>query len=554
MADYKNLRVTWWKEAVVYQIYPRSFMDSNSDGIGDLNGIIRKLDYLSELGIDVIWLSPINDSPNDDNGYDIRDYYKIMKDFGSMQDFDKLLSKAHNRGIKVLMDLVVNHTSDEHAWFSESKSSKDNPKRDYYIWRDGKDGSTPNNWGSFFSPSAWEYNNKTNQYYLHLFSKKQPDLNWDNQDVRNEIYGMMTWWLDKGVDGFRMDVINGLQKTKGFPDSKLPPTCADGYVLDISLYFNNPGMTDILHEMNQQVLSKYDVMTVGECTDATPDLTVEYASLKGDALNMLFHFDNVSIRDSWTVQKLRNIQTKWYRMTWNKAWSTQYLSNHDQPRQVSIFGDDNKYRNESAKLLATMLHTLPGTPFIYQGEELGMTNNKFSNINEYNDINAYFDYDRMIAMGESREEALNWLNRYSRDNARTPMQWDDSHNAGFSQANPWINVNQNYHEINAKQQINDPSSVFNHYKTLIALRKVNPVMVYGEYNDVSPNCISVYAYTRTLTDTKWLVVLNLSDNHIECTVEDLHQNATTILANYKWYDFRDQTIKCPPWFAAIFAI
>lgn len=556
MADCKelNLGPTWWKEAVVYQIYPRSFMDSNSDGIGDLNGIILKLDYLKDLGIDVIWLSPINDSPNDDNGYDIRDYYAIMNEFGSMQDFDKLISEAHKRGIKVLMDLVVNHTSDEHAWFIESKSAKENPKRDYYIWRDGKDDSPPNNWGSFFSPSAWEYDNQTNQYYLHLFSKKQPDLNWDNKNVREEIYTMMTWWLDKGVDGFRMDVINGLQKPKGLPDSEFPPTCAEGYVLDISLYFNNPGMTDILHEMNEQVLSKYDVMTVGECTDATPDVTVEYASLKGNALNTLFHFDNVSIRDSWTVQKLRDIQAKWYRVIWNKAWNTQYLSNHDQPRQVSIFGDDDQYRIQSAKLLATMLHTLPGTPFIFQGEELGMTNNNFSNISEFKDINAHFDYDRMLAMGKTKEEAIDWLNCYSRDHARTPMQWDETLNAGFTKTEPWMQVNKNYSEINAHQQTNDPNSVFNYYKTLIALRKANPVMVYGEYNDVSPDNESIYAYTRTLVDTKWLIVLNLSSNDADCIVEGFNQKAEPMLTNYKSYDVRDKSIKCPPWFAAIFII
>lgn len=556
MEDYEvsNKKSVWWKEAVVYQIYPRSFMDSNADGIGDLKGIILKLNYLKELGIDVIWLCPINDSPNDDNGYDIRNYYAIMSEFGSMKDFDELISQAHKRGIKVLMDLVVNHTSDEHPWFIESRSSKNNPKRDYYIWCDGRNGGPPNNWGSFFSPSAWEFDSKTHQYYLHLFSKKQPDLNWNNECVRKEIYAMMEWWLEKGVDGFRMDVINGLQKPDGLPDSKLSPTCAEGYVLDIPLYFNNPGMTDILHEMNEKILSKYDVMTVGECTDATPDITIEYASLKGNALNMLFHFDNVSIRENWTVQKLRDIQKKWYQITWNKAWSTQYLSNHDQPRQISVFGNDDKYRIESAKLLATMLHTLPGTPFIYQGEELGMTNIKFSNIDEFNDINAHFDYDRMLSMGKSEGEALAWLNRYSRDHARTPMQWDNTSSAGFTQATPWITVNPNYKEINANQQLSDTDSVFNYYKTLIALRKENPVMVCGDYQDVSPDNESIFAYTRSLEKTKWLVVLNMSSNHVECAVESLEQNVSTIMVNSTTYEIRDHSINCPPWFAAIFSI
>lgn len=543
----------WWKEAVVYQIYVRSFKDTNGDGIGDLQGIIQKLDYLERLGIDVVWLSPICDSPNDDNGYDVRNYYDIMKEYGTLDDVDELLEKAHSRGIKVIMDLVVNHTSDEHEWFVESKSGKDSNKRDFYIWKDGKENTPPNNWGSFFSPSTWEYDDNSHQYYLHLFSVKQPDLNWENPKVREEVYKMMRWWLNKGMDGFRMDVINGLKKPEGFTDSKKPATNAQGYTLDPAHFFNNPGLIDILREMNTKVLSRYDVLTVGECSEATPTDAVSYTSLKGDALSMLFHFDTVALRDNFSVKALRQVQQKWYDITWNKAWSTQYLSNHDQPRQVSIYGDE-QFRIESAKLLALMLHSLPGTPFIYQGEELGMTNTKMKSIDEYRDINAHFDYNVLLDMGKSNEEAISWLNRYSRDNSRTPMQWDNTKKADFTEGKPWIKVNENHEKINVKEQLDDEDSVFNFYRRLINLRKENPVMVYGDYNDVSPSSDCIYAYTRTLDDIKWLVVLNMSNNAEVITIDTLSSNTKEIICNYDNYNLNWNTISCPAWFAAIFKV
>lgn len=551
-----NLRARnkeWWKEAVVYQVYVRSFMDTNADGIGDLQGVIQKLDYLEHLGIDVIWLSPICDSPNDDNGYDVRNYYDIMKEYGSLEDVDELLHEAHKRGIKVIMDLVVNHTSDEHEWFLESRKSRNSSKRDFYIWKDGKNGAPPNNWGSFFSPSTWEYDEKSAQYYLHLFSVKQPDLNWENQKVREEIYKMMRWWLDKDIDGFRMDVINALKKPVGFVDSNKPATNAQGYTLDPAHFFNNPGLIDILREMNREVLSHYDVLTVGECSEATPQDAVSYTSLDGDTLSMLFHFDSVALRDSFNALSMRKVQQKWYDITWNKAWSTQYLSNHDQPRQVSIYGNDKQHRVKSAQLLGLMLHTLPGTPFIYQGEELGMTNVKMDSIDDYRDLNAHFDYNVMQGMGKSKKEALSWLNRNSRDNSRTPMQWDSTTNAGFTTGKPWIKVNENYTKINAASQMEDKDSVFNFYRKLISLRKTNPVMVYGDYNDVSPDSDTIYSYTRTLDDVKWLVVLNISDNASVFGLDEL-QSARSIISNYDSFDLNGNEITCPAWFAAIFEV
>lgn len=543
----------WWKEAVVYQIYVRSFKDTDGDGIGDLQGVIQKLGYLQSLGIDVIWLSPICDSPNDDNGYDVRNYYDIMKEYGTLEDISELLDKAHERGIKVIMDLVVNHTSDEHEWFIESNQGRNSSKRDFYIWKDGKNGVPPNNWGSFFSPSAWEYDEKSGQYYLHLFSVKQPDLNWENQSVREEVYKMMRWWLDKGIDGFRMDVINALKKPEDFVDSNKPATNAQGYTLDPGHFFNNPGLIDILHEMNHKVLDHYDVLTVGECSEATPQDAVSYTSLRGDALSMLFHFDSVALRDSFNAATMRQVQQKWYDITWNKAWSTQYLSNHDQPRQISIYGNDQQHRVKSAQLLGLMLHTLPGTPFIYQGEELGMTNVKMDSIEEYKDLNAHFDYNVMQGMGKSDQEALSWLNRYSRDNSRTPMQWDNTMNAGFTTGKPWIKVNENFSEVNAASQIEDDNSVFNFYRKLISARKANPVMVYGNYMDVSADSDNIYAYTRTLDDVNWLVVLNISDSTASFSYDNLH-NARQIISNYDSFDLNDDRLTCPAWFAAIFEV
>lgn len=517
------MRETWWKEAVIYQIYPRSFQDSNGDGIGDLKGITSKLDYLKLLGVDVIWLSPIYQSPNDDNGYDISDYKKIMKEFGSMEDFDELLMEAHHRGLKIVMDLVVNHTSDEHAWFVESKKSIDNPYRDYYIWRKGKeDGRQPNNWGSFFGGSAWEYDNTTDMYYLHLFSKKQPDLNWDNEAVRQAVYDMMTWWCEKGIDGFRMDVINMISKTKELPDGETK----GGTYGDFEPYcFHGPNVHRYLKEMNEKVLSKYDIMTVGETPGVTTEQAKQYAGEEANELNMVFQFEHVESNGKygkWTDQKLpmlqlKKILSKWQVQLAGSAWGSLYWSNHDQPRAVSRFGDDREeYRVLSAKMLATCLHMMQGTPYIYQGEELGMTNYPFTDLKEFKDIESIHAYKDWVESGRvSHEEMLRCLRLKSRDNARTPMQWDLTENAGFTTGTPWLYVNPNYIQINARSEMENPDSVFHYYRKLIALRKQYKIIVYGDYKLLLPDSGELFAYVRRFKDEKLLVICNFTDQEQE---------------------------------------
>ncbi|MGM0846577.1 MAG: glycoside hydrolase family 13 protein [Bacillota bacterium] len=508
----------WWKEAVVYQIYPRSFKDSNGDGIGDINGIISKLDYLKELGIDVIWLSPVYDSPNDDNGYDISDYRGIMDEFGTMADWDRLLEEMHKRGLKLIMDLVVNHSSDEHAWFVESRKSKDNPYRDYYIWREGKDGKEPNNWESCFSGSAWQYDEQTEEYFLHLFSKKQPDLNWENPKLRDEIYDMMKFWLDKGIDGFRMDVINFISKVDGLPDAELPE--GRKYAPGGEYYMNGPKIHDYLQEMHEKALSGYDVMTVGEMPGASVEEAKLYTAEDRKEVNMVFQFEHVDLDSGpggkWDLRPLklsdlRDSFTKWQKGLEQEGWNSLYLNNHDQPRMVSRFGNDQEYRLESAKMLATFLHTLKGTPYIYQGEELGMTNVKFNSINDYEDIEIQNMYrEKVIENGENHEKVMESIYVKGRDNARTPVQWDDSEHGGFTTGTPWLQVNPNYKEINAKQAVEDPNSVFHYYKKLIALRKENPIMVYGSYDLLMPDHDKIYAYVREYEGQKMIVMLNFS--------------------------------------------
>lgn len=508
---------TWWKEAVIYQIYPRSFMDSNGDGIGDLQGIISRLDYLKYLGIDVIWLSPVYKSPNDDNGYDISDYQDIMDEFGTMKDFDELLAAAHAHGIKIVMDLVVNHTSDEHKWFMESRKSKENAYRDYYIWREGKDAQTPpNNWGSCFGGSAWQYDEVTGMYYLHLFSKKQPDLNWDNPNVRKEVFDMMTWWCDKGIDGFRMDVISMISKTKEMPDGKngdFGPYCIHG-----------PNVHQYLQEMNEKVLSKYDIMTVGETAGVTTTLAQQYAGEDTHELNMVFQFEHVEgdgKYGKWTDAKiplvtLKKTLSRWQTELYGKAWNSLFWDNHDQPRAVSRFGDDRPmYREVSAKMLATCLHMLQGTPYIYQGEELGMTNYPFQSPDDFRDIESINAYKEWCSEGKLSHEVF-WpcIIFKSRDNARTPVQWDDSPQAGFTTGTPWIAVNPNYTTINAKAETADFNSVFHYYKKLIALRKENPIMVYGKYEALMEDSEELFVYTRTMENEKLLVVCSFCDH--EC--------------------------------------
>ncbi|PFP78009.1 glucohydrolase [Bacillus thuringiensis] len=531
----------WWKESVVYQIYPRSFMDSNGDGIGDLQGIISKLDYLKELGIDVIWLSPVYESPNDDNGYDISDYCKIMNEFGTMEDWDELLHEMHERNMKLMMDLVVNHTSDEHNWFIESRKSKDNKYRDYYIWRPGKEGKEPNNWGAAFSGSAWKYDEMTDEYYLHLFSKKQPDLNWDNEKVRQDVYEMMKFWLEKGIDGFRMDVINFISKEEGLPTVE---TDEDGYVSGHKHFMNGPNIHKYLHEMNGEVLSNYDIMTVGEMPGVTTEEAKLYTGEERKELQMVFQFEHMDLDSGeggkWDVKPcslltLKENLTKWQKALEHTGWNSLYWNNHDQPRVVSRFGNDGMYRIESAKMLATVLHMMKGTPYIYQGEEIGMTNVRFQSIDEYRDIETLNMYkEKVIDHGENIEKVMESIYIKGRDNARTPMQWDDQNHAGFTTGEPWITVNPNYKEINVKQAIQDEGSIFYYYKKLIELRKNNEIVVYGSYDLILENNPSIFAYVRTYGDEKLLVIANFTaDESVFEMPEDIsYSESELFIHNY----------------------
>lgn len=522
----------WWKEAVVYQIYPRSFYDSNGDGIGDLKGIILKLDYIKNLGVDVIWLNPIYQSPNDDNGYDISDYYQIMPELGTMADFDELLAAVHKLGMKLVMDLVVNHTSDEHPWFLESRSSKDNFKRDFYIWRPSRNRKEPNNWRSYFTKSTWELDEQTGEYYLHLFSKKQPDLNWQNPNVRVEIYRMMRWWLDKGIDGFRMDVVNALAKAPGLPDAE--PVDQE-YVFNGELYSNQPGIHEILQEMNREVLCKYDgIMTVGETGYVTPEHGVLYTGKDRHELNMIFQFEIVNQKADLDLPIFKKIWGKWYEGLKENGWNSIYLNNHDQPRQVSRFGNDGRYRVQAAKLLGTLTHTLQGTPFIYQGEEIGMTNVRFETIEDYRDIDMLNKYLEKVEAGYSKEEALAFLQSRSRDNSRTPMHWNESPHAGFTTGLPWIKLNPNYKEINASHGENDPNSVLQYYRQLIQLRKENLAFIYGDYSCLDDENPVVYPYLRSLDNERFLVILNFSsEEQVFILSEDLSKyHFGLLIANY----------------------
>lgn len=553
----------WWKESVVYQIYPRSFKDSNGDGIGDLRGIIEKLDYLEKLGIDVLWLSPVYESPNDDNGYDISDYKGIMKEFGTIEEFDLLLVEAHSRKIKIMMDLVINHSSDEHQWFIESKKSKWNKYRDYYIWRHGKGDLPPNNWGGSFGGSAWELDAETQMYYLHLFSKKQPDLNWENEDLRKEVFLMMEWWLEKGVDGFRMDVINMIGKDQSYPDCiNSINTFAD----PSEFTKNHPKVHDYLQEMNSEVISKYDIITVGETPLVTPTQAIEYVGEGRNELNMVFQFEHMSIGDgvdgkwgktTFDLIEFKTIMSKWQNELEGKGWNSLYLNNHDQPRMVSRFGNDHKYRIESAKMLATFLHMMQGTPYIYQGEELGMTNVKFDSIDDYKDIetiNAYRDFTE--SGKKSHDEIMDSIYKRGRDNARTPFQWNDKINAGFTDGIPWIKINPNYNYINAEAQLEDENSIFNYYKKLIALRKNREIIVYGEYALILGNNKDIYAYTRKLKDETLLVICNFYENVTEFSlpsnIKYIHKEL--MISNYSVESESINEIKLKPYEARVYLL
>ena len=547
------MKRAWWKEAVIYQIYPRSFMDSNGDGIGDINGIRSKLDYLKDLGVDVVWLSPVYQSPNDDNGYDISDYRNIMDEFGTMEDWENLLNEMHQRGIKLIMDLVVNHTSDEHPWFIEASSSKESPYRDYYIWRDGKGEQAPNNWQSMFSFSAWQYESTTEQYYLHLFTKKQPDLNWENPQVRNEVFDLMRFWLDKGIDGFRMDVINLIGKPDSFDDSQ-------------EVYHPNDEKTHAyLQEMNEKVLSHYDIMTVGETPDVTPQTASLFTADSRHELNMVFQFEHMnepSAEDGtkWTDKKsdlssLKKVLSKWQKEIEEDAWNSLYLNNHDQPRMVSRFGNDGKYYEKSAKMLATMLHTLKGTPYIYQGEELGMTNVPFVSLDEFRDVETLnFVKKQEQTDGKTFEELLPILLNKSRDHARTPMQWNSDKHSGFTTGTPWIKVNPNYIDINAAKEEKEPNSILQYYKQLIRNRKQYPVIVYGDYQEYLEDDPSVYIYTRSLDGQKILILLNLTEQEIQIHLPNtaLPVNSELLISNYNNHPVLTSTLCLQPYESSVF--
>ena len=529
----------WWKESVVYQIYPKSFKDSNGDGIGDIKGIIEKLDYLKELGVNVLWISPMLESPQDDNGYDISDYRRIYEDYGTMEDYEEMLSEAHKRDIKVLMDLVVNHTSDEHNWFIESRKSKDNPYRDYYIWKDPVNGKEPNNWGGVFGGSAWEYDEKTQMYYLHLFSKKQPDLNWENEKVRREVYDMMTFWCEKGIDGFRMDVISMISKNQAFPDGEVK----NGLYGDFNPYcVHGPRIHEFLQEMNKEVLSRYDIMTVGETSGVTIEEAQKYAGEDRNELNMVFQFEHVEDacgdHGKWTTAKFnfrdfKKTMIKWQEELQGKAWNSLFLGNHDQPRSVSRFGNDNPaYRETSAKMLATCLHMMQGTPYVYQGEELGMTNAYFDKLEDYRDIESINFFTELTEAGiMTPEYMMKCLMLRSRDNARTPMQWNDSAQGGFTSGKPWIRINSNYKEINAAQQLGDPASVFHYYQKLIRLRKEKDIIVYGDFEALCRDDDKIFAYTRKLDQKKLLTVCNFSDQDAEMEIPEEFAGAQCLITN-----------------------
>ena len=535
----------WWHSSVVYQIYPRSFKDSNGDGIGDINGIREKLDYLKELGIDVIWLSPVYKSPNDDNGYDISDYCDIMDEFGTMEDMDNLLKEANERGIKILMDLVVNHTSDEHKWFIEAKKSKDNEYRDYYIWRDKVEGHEPNELGSCFSGSAWQYDETTGQYYLHLFSKKQPDLNWENEKVRNEVYKMMNFWVDKGIGGFRMDVIDLI-----------------GKVPDEMITGNGPKLHEYLQEMNKAALEGKDLLTVGETWGATPDVAKLYSNPGRKELSMVFQFEHIGLdqiegKEKWDVKSLelldlKKVLSKWQTELEGQGWNSLFWNNHDLPRIVSRWGNDKEYRIESAKMLATLLHGMKGTPYIYQGEELGMTNVRFDDINEYNDIESLNMYKDRLSKGYTHEEIMESIYAKGRDNARTPMQWDDSENAGFTTGTPWLAVNKNYDKINAKQCLQDENSIFNHYKKLIDIRKNNDTIIYGDYKLLCEDDENIFAYVRELNGDKILVVCNFYDKDVEFKFDGDFNYSKVLLSNYNDSSKMIEKLKLRPYEAVMY--
>ncbi|MEZ5056702.1 MAG: alpha-glucosidase [Saprospiraceae bacterium] len=548
---------SWWKETIVYQIYPRSFQDSNGDGIGDLRGIIQRLDYIKSLGVETIWLNPIFKSPNDDNGYDVSDYKDIMDDFGNMADFDDLLKGIKERDLRLLLDLVPNHSSDEHKWFQESKKSKDNPYRDYYYWKKGKeDGTPPTNWVSYFAPSTWEYDAQTDEYYLHLFSVKQPDLNWENPKVREEIYNIMHFWLQKGIDGFRIDVLPFLSKDLTWPDQT--PENFNGNLGHF--YSNGPRLHEFLKEMNQEVLSKYDCTSVGEGPGISAEQALLYVGKDRQELDTIYHFEHMDLdRDpfnwakpkKWSLIEFKAINAKWDKNVEKGAWNTVFLGNHDFPRMVSRWGNDKQFRKESAKLLHTYLLTQRGTPYIYHGDEIGMTNVDWQDLNLYNDLQVFDGLNKWKEAGGDEKEFISYLPFTSRDNARTPFQWNGEKNAGFTEGKPWLSINDNYPQVNVADQEKDPHSVLNYFRKMTRLRKENDCLVYGDFEDLAPNDPAIYAYTRKNEEETWLIVMNFSDLDANFGSEEL-ENKTLKIGNYSDPSLPEgKSLKLRPWEAVV---
>jgi oligo-1,6-glucosidase len=544
---------TWWKEAIVYQIYPRSFKDSNGDGVGDLRGIIEKLDYIKSLGVDAVWLNPIYKSPNDDGGYDISDYYLIQPEFGSMQDFDELLTGLHKRGLKLIMDLVLNHSSDEHPWFEESKKSKDNPYRNYYFWRPGKDGGPPNNWPSFFGGNAWQYDETTDEYYLHLFSRKQPDLNWENPTLRKELHELMKFWLDKGVDGLRLDVISAISKLTDFPDTDT----TDFNETIRKYYANGPRLKQYIAEARQNLWRNYDVITVGEGPGITPLNALDYLDEK-DGLNMIFHFGHMFMDQGpggrfdpipWNLQDFKQVFKTWDDAFKEKGWGSVFLGNHDFPRMVSRWGDDKEYRENSAKLLITLLLTMRGTPFIFQGDEIGMTNTILSSINQSHDIETINGWREAQKRGITESEFLVAVNYSGRDNARTPMQWNNENHAGFTSGAPWIELNKNKDSINVASQEHDPHSIMNYFRAMTTLRKSHKVLTYGDYLPIETNSEKTFLFFREGEKEKLLIVLNFSSEVINLPDHLIPENALLLVGNYSTSLLASQL---RPWEAVVY--
>ncbi|MEZ2715973.1 alpha,alpha-phosphotrehalase [Niallia circulans] len=548
------MKQAWWQKAVVYQIYPKSFQDTTGNGVGDIQGIIKRLDYLKELGVDVLWLTPIYASPQKDNGYDISDYYSIHHEYGTMEDFDQLLKEAHQKGLKVIMDIVVNHTSTEHEWFKQAASSKDNPYRDFYIWKDGKeDGSEPTNWQSKFGGNAWQYDEKTGQYYLHLFDVTQADLNWENEKLRNEVYKMMQFWFEKGVDGFRLDVINLISKNQDFPDDDGSAAPGDGR----KFYTDGPRVHEFIHEMNQEVFSKYDSMTVGEMSSTTLEHCVKYTKPERNELSMTFNFHHLKVDypdgEKWEIGEmdflaLKQILSKWQvGMNEGGGWNALFWCNHDQPRIVSRYGNDGEFHKESAKMLATTIHMMQGTPYIYQGEEFGMTDPKFTSIDQYRDVESLNMYNILQANGKSEEEILEILRRKSRDNSRTPVQWNGEKNAGFTDGTPWIETARNYRELNAENALKDKESIFYHYQKLIQLRKEYNIITDGDYELLAPEDDKIFAYLRSTDKEKLLVVNNFYEEEVTFTLPEhidwTGLTGTILLSNYPDSDSMRESIK-----------